>query len=288
MAKRVNKISHNPTLDLGYLNAATILTRQLEDTPLTIILVGCGGTGSYMALHIGRLLGALGERGVEARAIFVDHDRVEAKNVKRQLFCDAEIGRYKAEVLAYRYGTAWGVDVRAVCERFSAKFDTPVQCPGLTVIVGCVDNAAARKEIARALKRRPVAFSKQPPLLWWLDCGNHSDAGQVLLGNALYRKHLEDAFPSPKICQSLPAPSLQHPELLKAKPEEKTSTRLSCVELAEANLQSLNINSRIAAEASDMLTRLLVTRDLKRFACEINLPAGVMRSIYATPEAVTF
>ena len=46
------------------------------------------------------------------------------------------------------------------------------------------------------------------------------------------------------------------------------------------------INSRIAAEASDFLTRLLLTRDLKRFACELNLAAGSMRSSYATPEAV--
>jgi hypothetical protein len=35
-----------------------------------------------------------------------------------------------------------------------------------------------------------------------------------------------------------------------------------------------------------MVTRLLVTDDLKRFACEVNLAAGVVRSYYATPEEV--
>ena len=35
-----------------------------------------------------------------------------------------------------------------------------------------------------------------------------------------------------------------------------------------------------------MLTRLLVTRNLKRFACDLNLAAGSMRSTYATPEEV--
>jgi hypothetical protein len=61
---------------------------------------------------------------------------------------------------------------------------------------------------------------------------------------------------------------------------------MSCAELTAANMQSLNINCRIATEAADMLTRLIVTRNLKRFAIEFNLAAGSMKSIYATPDEV--
>ena len=297
MSKRANKNGSLPTIDLSYARAATILARLPERGAVTIFLVGCGGTGSYMAQHIGRLLHALRDKGTRARAVFVDHDRVEEKNIGRQLFCEAELGLNKAEALAYRYGTAWGLEIIAVPKRFDADLSSPAprtlhehtggwhydRLDDLTVIVGCVDNAAGRQEIARALKPNQPG---RPPDLWWLDCGNHEDAGQVLLGTATSKKQLANGFPSKDICQALPAPSWQHPELLKAKREETAATRLSCAELAAANLQSLNINSRIAAEAADMLTRLLLTRNLKRFACELNLAAGSMRSLYATPEAV--
>lgn len=286
MSKRVNKISQPLTLDLGYLKAATILARQPEEGHIVFYLVGCGGTGSFMAMHIGRLLGALADRGQRARALFIDHDRVEPKNIRRQLFCDAELNQQKASALAYRYGAAWGLQISAITNRFDAslvqQIDKETLFNTLHLIVGCVDNAAARKEIARALRH-----NQPTPRVWWLDCGNHEDAGQILLGAMLKNQWKpEQAFPSNGICQSLPAPSLQRPELLKPRPEEKNPERLSCAELAAANRQSLNINSRIASEASDFLTRLLLTRDLKRFACELSLSAGSMRSSYATPEAV--
>jgi PRTRC genetic system ThiF family protein len=291
MSKRANKISQ-PALDLGYLNAATILARQPETAHTTIVLAGCGGTGSYMAMHIGRILAALADRGQPARAVFVDHDHVEEKNIGRQLFCRAELGLNKADALTLRYGSAWGLSIVAMPMKFKASLARP-QGGELVVIVGCVDNAEARKEISRALKYNPAGSHDdrarvEPPKVWWLDCGNHEDAGQVLLGSALNPpKQLRKAFPSKDICQALPAPSVQRPELVVSQnAKKKAPTKLSCAELTAANLQSLNINAAIAAIAADFLTRLLVTRDLKRFACEINLAAGSMRSTYATPQAV--
>lgn len=276
-----------PSIDLGYMRAATILTRQPEVDPITIMLVGCGGTGSYMALQIGRLLRSLKDKGTRARGVFIDHDHVEPKNIGRQLFCEAELGLNKAVTLAARYGTAWGLDVVARPLRFtSALVKNSTYSPhlgdGLLILVGCVDNAAARTELSRSLSGN----IENTPGVWWLDCGNHEETGQVLLGSTTNRASLKKAFPSKEICRALPAPSLQRPELLVAKREEKSTSRLSCAELAAANLQSLNINNRIAAEAADMLTRLVLTRNLKRFACELNLAAGSVRSTYATPEAV--
>ena len=153
----------------------------------------------------------------------------------------------------------------------------------LWIFVGCVDNPAARRELSACPTHNQ---EKRAPDIWWLDCGNHQDAGQILLGSALTVAQLKGAFPSTEICQSLPSPSLQQPELLTTKAGEKAKKKMSCAELAAANLQSLNINNRIAAEAADMLTHLLVTRNLKRFACEINLAAESMKSFYATPEEV--
>lgn len=284
MRNRRKRRKPAPALNLGYLHAATVLVRQPERDPITIILVGCGGTGSYMAQHIGQLLRCLTLKGVQARALFVDHDHVEQANIDRQLFADAELGLNKAQALAMRYTGAWGADITAITSPFTASIARPPKSDGITILVGCVDNPAARQEMANVLKRNKPGSA---PDFWWLDCGNHAEAGQVLLGSAISRNQIKNAFPTTKICQALPAPSVQHPELLTIKPQPTSSKRMSCAELVEANMQSRDINKRIAAEASTMLTQLLLTRDLKRFASELNLAAGVMTSSYPTPETIS-
>ena len=47
----------------------------------TIVLVGCGGTGGFLADALGRLL-----LGRDARLFLVDLDRVEPHNLGRQAF----------------------------------------------------------------------------------------------------------------------------------------------------------------------------------------------------------
>lgn len=271
----------SPSIDLSYVRAATILARQPEHAYTTVVLVGGGGTGSYVAQHLSRLLVALGERGARARAVIFDHDHVEPKNVGRQLFSVAEVGRNKAETLAMRYGSAWGLDITARPERFTAAA-LQRDVDELVILVGCVDNAAARQEMARCLATNSEHTA---PGIWWLDCGNNSDSGQVLLGSAARREQMKGAFDA-GLCSRLPSPAAQRPELLVPTKEERSSKRMSCAELAAANLQSLNINAAVGCMAANMLTRLLLTRDLKSFACELNLAAGSMRSTYATPEAV--
>lgn len=271
-------------IDLSYSRAASVLVRMSDREPVRIVLVGCGGTGSYKAQHVGRIMKALTERGQPVSAMFIDPDYVEPKNVGRQLFCDAEIGLPKAQCLALRYGAAWGLDIEGHVARFDSAKVLKQVGRGLCVVVGCVDNAAGRKEISKVLAHNQA---KQPPAYWWLDCGNHEDSGQVIIGSAATAEGLKGCFQSARICQALPSPALLSPELLKAKRVEKASAaKMSCAELQAANLQSLNINAAIAVQAADMLTRLLVTRDLKRYQCAVNLASGSVKSYYCTPENV--
>lgn len=271
-------------LDMGFLNAAVVTPPNFKF--VQIIVAGCGGIGAYLVQHVGRLMRVLyeGQKGVHLT--LVDPDAVEEKNLGRQLFCDAELGVAKAEALARRYGNAWGLNVST----YVGKFDDSllIGCD-LTVVVGCVDNAEGRKSLHETLSNNPQVTAPgqhSQPVVWYLDCGNLEDTGTVMLGTAYEYEQLRGAFPGNGKCIALPSPGLQSPGLLVAEPEELDGAQMSCAELAMRNLQSLNINARVAAEAADILTRLLVTRDLKRFRVDVNLAAGSMRSRYATPEEV--
>jgi PRTRC genetic system ThiF family protein len=265
-----------PPLDLGFLNAVPVETREWQ--MVQIIVVGAGGIGAYMVQHIGRLMRVLYQSNKGAHLTIIDPDRVEYANIGRQLFCDAEVGHPKAEALLRRYGHAWGLN----CSAFVGEFDYSLLLDSeMTVIVGCVDNAQARQKIASTLEHNQGHL----PGIWWLDCGNLTDTGRVLLGTATETDELRGCFTREKKCVALPGPGMQSPGLLEPRPEE-VGTDMSCAEMAAANLQSLNINSRIASEASDFLARLLITHDLKRFAWEVNLAAGSSKSKYTTPEEI--
>lgn len=267
--------------NLGFLHAARVVTRDWDNAQ--IVLAGCGGIGVWVGMHVARLMRVIYESNKGVNFTLCDPDLVEEKNLGRQWFCDAEVGRPKAEAVARRLGRAFGLNTMAVCEPFDERFLVGAD---LTVVIGCVDNAAARRSLSETLSRNPEDPS-EPPAYWWLDCGNNRDAGRVLLGSAYTNHQMRGAFSSDrKYCANLPSPSLQFPSLLVPQPEEAGGREMSCAEMAAANLQSLNINAAVAVQAADMLTRLLVTEDLRRYACAVNVEAGAVKSYYVTPEQV--
>jgi hypothetical protein len=50
--------------------------------------------------------------------------------------------------------------------------------------------------------------------------------------------------------------------------------------MAMADSQGLSINQRVAAEAADYLVRMLITKDLKKYATYMDLESGTARSKY--------
>ena len=91
---------------------------------------------------------------------------------------------------------------------------------------------------------------------------------------------------SEKCCQHLPSPAWQYPALLDPQPEELENHNLSCAELALANLQGLTVNQRVAVEAADFLARLLLHRNLRRFATYFDLNSGGVKNYYITVEQI--
>ena len=267
-------------LNLSFMNAARVITAAHQEVRL--VMVGCGGTGSWLAPSVARIVRVLNESGTETSALFIDPDCIESKNIPRQNFCDAELRFPKAQTLAARYSLAWGVEIGAVTDHFKAEM-IGSRWNRLTVVIGCVDNAAARHELAKTLAANA---GDSPPRVWWLDCGNQRESGQVLLGSTNDPRALHYAFPLDGYCQHLPSPVLQCPDLLEPQPEELSHHNLSCAELALANAQGLIVNQRVAAEAADYLARLLIHQNLRRFATWFDLASGAVRNAYITPEQI--
>lgn len=209
-----------------------------------ITLVGCGGTGAQWARSIARIVYDMRRRGKHIPQIkFIDPDRVEAKNVGRQLFTSADIGQYKAEVLARRFSLALGLDITWEATLFAGGEHTP----GL--LCGAVDSHQGRAAMAEACARSNCV---------WIDAGNHNDSGQVVIGNGDRWKAVLGSICATKKIGILPHAGLLFPALLK--PEKKKRPKqpaANCAIDVEAGDQDLLINDMIATVAAQYTWRLL-------------------------------
>lgn len=234
-------------------------------------LVGCGGTGSHIASGLASIALALAEKNIRLDMRFIDGDRVEPQNVGRQLFSGADVGKAKAVVLADRLNRSYGLTVSAFDRMLEPHWIAPQTDRFLNIVVGAVDNPAARAIIAKEVE-------KAKGRLWWLDCGNDKHSGQVLLGNVMDKKRLAKA-PALGFIDCLPAPTLLYPDLVatpKIHPKGervKRSKAPSCAELTAAGEQGLMVNRMAAAWACSMLDELLLGT-VKYFGVAFDLGQG--------------
>ena len=268
-------MAQTKTIDFAYARAPRILFPSIEQG-VAVIQVGCGGTGSWLAQDIVRILRSL--NGPEVYYTICDPDIVEVRNTLRQNFSTAEVGHNKAVAMASRLTYAWGFEVMAAPHAFDHTLLMTRYMPRL--VIGCVDNHLARLAI-----RDAITFQDRPSRVWWLDCGNHAGSGQVLLGNVINKRDMHDSrtndlktFPFPGYCAKVFAPNVQHPELLK----QQKVRELSCAEITDP--QGLTVNRMAAAIAADYVMRLLTGKELKRYATYFDLASGTHTSKYLEPD----
>jgi len=270
----------NMKLNKDSLNARTLILPVSKKTHL--FLIGCGGTGSWLAPHIVRAAKLLTELQEEVSLTFWDYDTVEAKNIYRQNFCSAEVGMNKAAALAHRYGLAWGIPINILEEPFTSKHSdvgaslgNPYRWERNVVFMTCVDRNAPRQEVAKVCKNYPA---------WWVDTGNLKTSGQVCVGRELFEKE-----PPPLRLSSMttwsPPPSLQFPNIMRNVKEDSKHVdyaHMSCAELALIDEQSFSINQCIASAAASLLAKMLVTKDLRYHCAYVSLEAGT-QFVYNAP-----
>ncbi|MBA7639104.1 hypothetical protein ES703_46762 [subsurface metagenome] len=241
-----------------------------------ILVVGCGGTGGYVAEGLCRLLA-----GSDIPLVLIDHDRVEPHNLLRQHFYAADVGKFKSQALAERLARQFGrrigysvypYDTELVGEDYGSGLYTRM---AQGIIIGCVDTPEARRSIAHNF-----GFSN-----WWLDAGNGHSSGQVLFGNSDSPNALEWSFD--ESCQQvsgLPLPSLQLPSIL-APPTVKDVAPEDCAELVAADEQSPVINQAMGMLVLQFMYRLL-NRKLSWMGAYIDLEAGTLQPVLAEPQTV--
>ncbi|GAI84651.1 unnamed protein product [marine sediment metagenome] len=215
------------------------------------------------------------------KILLIDHDRVEPHNLRRQNFFAGDVGKFKSQVLAERLSRQYGKPIAysvfpfqhdLVGEELGSYMSTRA-IQGL--IIGCVDNAAAREEISRSLR----------PGNWWLDSGNGYSSGQVLIGNATSRDALYAGFDkASKQVSRLPAPSWQLPSLLV--PEQRAAgAPMDCAEAVAADRQSPIINQAMAMLVLEFIRRLL-EGTLTWMGAYIDMEAGILQTVPAEPQMV--
>jgi PRTRC genetic system ThiF family protein len=257
-----------------------------EAAATCIVQVGVGGTGSWLALSLARLVYHARQKGQVMRLVLVDPDVIEPANVGRQAFCSGEVGCNKAESMALRLNLALGLDITAVAAPFTAEMMSWVYRQHQEqhqhsrrrtrfVLVGAVDNHLARRELAEAV-------SLGDGHVWAVDCGNARSNGQVLVGNLTDLDQLR--LDRLGLCTGLPSPYIQEPGLLEPDPEDEPA--LSCAHLTLREEQSLLINAQVAAVAAQLVYDLAVTRTVRQYAVYFNLEPPTMSSRLITNSAL--
>lgn len=249
-------------------------------TDFNIVVVGCGGTGGFVAEGLCRLL----INKADIPLILIDHDRVEPHNLLRQQFFAGDVGKFKSQALAERlsrqYGRVIGYSVYPYMHDLVGKslggglYTRVAQ----GIIIGCIDNEAARRDIADSLQLGN----------WWLDAGNGYSSGQVLIGNSRHREYLLGAFnEETQEVIALPAPTLQLPSLLAPATVPTSVSRNSedCAEAVISEEQSPVINQIMAAVVLEFMHQLL-KGTLTWMGAYLDMAAGTLQTVPADPQVV--
>jgi PRTRC genetic system ThiF family protein len=216
------------------------LKRRMLTERVSIVVVGCGGTGSAVLsglpyLHYA-LLAAGHPKGLQVYAI--DGDRVSETNCVRQPFTSSEVGLYKVHVLMHRLNVFWGLDwVGIPCHVCCGR-----DVPDADFVISCVDTRAARQTLARIVRLKTRRFQ------YWLDLGNNASSGQFVLGEPL-SPHRKGTTMRLRCVDEL------YPQIVNAKLDAR-DTLPACSAAESLVRQEPYINSMLAQHALAMLARL--------------------------------
>ena len=258
-----------------------------------VTIAGLGGSGAFLAEDLARLLSV--HFGWRVHLHLVDHDRVEAHNAQRQAFSTRDVDRFKAQVVAERLVRQFPIEVSVSLAPYDHRRDAPGRSrererPRLALLIGCVDNPNARRELARTLE--PTSYERP---------ANHG--GSIL---ATARHPVSSTWAilfALKLCAArstlkrecaghCPRPRSRRPNCIEAPTAPlPAAADQDCAEAQIAGDQEPFVNRAIAALALTMVARLCQRRltwratffDLTRARCTTS-----MRTRTISPDSWVF
>lgn len=272
---------------------STNFTFQLPYIPQTVVVFGCGGTGSRLVPPIAQLMSTL-QTLVSPELVLVDFDEVEEKNLSRQNFAKPDIGKNKATALAARYSKAYPtlkitpITVAAGTSEYDealGMFNLQERLGGPAMYILAVDSAKARRDIlAKALA--PQAGGPNSSIV--IDAGNEDIFGQVSffttgkIGKTsakdlefIYNWH-QGIIPGDHILSEFPVDVMAYLNM-----QEGESTK-SCADLD----QTLAINNLMAAQVVAYAQNFLMGKPVRSWRTNFDLFNGVSYDTISVPEVL--
>lgn len=230
------------------------LNKRYLERAISVEVVGAGGNGSQFINGLARLHLALRAVGhpVGLDVTLWDPDVITEANIGRQLFSPSDIGQPKAAVLINRLNAYYGLNWKANCAYYGKA--------NADFVVGCVDSKHSRNVI-----------SKLAGFNYWLDIGNESKTGQVVLG-----EH-HSANPETR----LPTVADLFPNSITGREDKHPSCSL-----AEAlERQDLFINQTVTTLALNLLWTLFRDGQISHHGYFVNLAEGRVTPLPIDPNA---
>ncbi len=126
-------------------------TRQLriynpEDSNLNVTIIGCGSTGSFVALNLAKM----GVKNIKV----IDFDIVEAHNLPNQFYRTQDINKPKVEALKEIIKDFTGTEIEIENTEIKEDYDFDIDLNSLIIL--CVDTMEVRRLIYDKIKDYPI------------------------------------------------------------------------------------------------------------------------------------
>lgn len=221
--------------------------------PITVNVIGVGGTGSLVVPRLARMdygLKLLGHPGLMVTAY--DDDIVEEFNVGRQNFTDTDLGKNKALCWIEKCNLGYGLLWRAERKKFVIDKD---HFSNINII--CVDSAQFRKSFYKSEKNQILSGSRPYLQTFFnIDGGNGKDFGQVVIS-------------SPQPLTKLKNPFKLFPDM-STQDNEETQGIASCSYEDSLAKQDFFINDEIAVGIMKLMWKLFRESEIRVNAIMIN------------------
>ena len=238
------------------------LNFQHDHAP-TIVVVGCGGTGSHLVPNLLQYIKSKATPRVMPKIVLIDGDNVEEKNLIRQRFTAQDLGENKAVALARRYSAVFGMKIDAIdnfissgiqLENIITRVRKSRHSP--TIIIGAVDNNRARAVIWDYYSTRNNEY------VFWVDGGNEAWHGQVILGVKSTPILGHTSWNNASIGEAVTPIDLPHffdiyPEEYLAIGGTPPTPQNECARVVEEDPQTIQANSYSAQCAANLTIQIL-------------------------------